>query len=42
MEKEEELIEAKLQKKSIEEYLEAELLMQRTMAGLRDKGHKNY
>lgn len=41
-EKEEELIEAKLQKKSIEEYLEAELLMQRTMAGLRDKGHKIY
>lgn len=39
-EKEEELIEARLQKKSVEEYLEAELLMQRTMAGLRDKGHR--
>lgn len=39
-EKEEELIEARLQKKSVEEYLEAELLMQRTMAGLRDGGHR--
>lgn len=39
-EKEEELIEARLQKKSVEEYLEAELLMQRTMAGLRDSGHR--
>ncbi len=39
-EKEEELIEAKLQKKSVEEYLEAELMMQRAMAGLRDKGRK--
>ncbi|MBQ9278566.1 MAG: ATP synthase F1 subunit epsilon [Lachnospiraceae bacterium] len=39
-EKEEELIEARLQKKSVEEYLEAELLMQRAMAGLRDGGHR--
>ncbi len=39
-EKEEELIEARLQKKSVEEYLEAELMMQRTMAGLRDGGHR--
>lgn len=39
-EKEEELIEAKLQKKSVEEYLEAELMMQRAMAGLRDSGHR--
>ncbi|MBQ8914083.1 MAG: ATP synthase F1 subunit epsilon [Lachnospiraceae bacterium] len=39
-EKEEELIEARLQKKSVEEYLEAELMMQRAMAGLRDGGHK--
>lgn len=38
-EKEEELIEARLQKKSVEEYLEAELMMQRTMAGLRNKGN---
>ena len=39
-EKEEELIEAKLQKKSVEEYLETELMMRRAMAGLRDSGHR--
>ena len=39
-EKEEELIEARLQKKSVEEYLEAELLMQRAIACLRDGGHR--
>ena len=39
-EKEEELIEARLQKKSVEEYLEAELMLQRAAAGLRDKGHR--
>ena len=39
-EKEEELIEAKLQKKSVEEYLEAELMLQRAASGLRDKGHR--
>ena len=37
-EAEEEIMEAKLQKKSREEYLEAELIVQRTMANLRDKG----
>ena len=39
-EKEEEIIEARLQKKSVEEYLEAELIVQRTMANLKNKGQK--
>lgn len=39
-EKEEEIMEARLQKKSVEEYLEAELIVQRTMANLKNKGQK--